>query len=334
MRYVLGRLLAVVVLLIAMSAITFTLTKLVPGDPAQLVAGQNAPREQVARIHQEMGLDDPLPVQYWRYLERLAHLDLGQSFQSGRPVLDDLRRFAPSTLELVIVAVAIIFVVGVALGTLSAYHAGSVYDRSSSIVASATAGAPVFWVALLAQLVLFYWLGLFPSGGELPVNSTPPPDRTGFLLVDSVLAGQWPMLGTAITHLVLPVLALVIVNLGIIVRVTRQSVLAEMSKPYALVARAKGLPRWQVTLRHLVPNALNPVISLIGIQFGYAIVGAVLVESIYSWPGLGNYAYNAITSLDYPAIMGVTLFVAFAFTIVNLLVDIVQAWLDPRVGLR
>jgi peptide/nickel transport system permease protein len=334
MKYVFGRLVSVVVLLIAMSAITFTLTKLVPGDPAVLVAGQNAQREEIERIHVEMGLDDPIPVQYARYLERLVHFDLGESFQSGRPVMDDLGRFVPSTLELVIVAMLVIFVLGVALGTLSAYVAGSVYDRSSSVIASATAGAPVFWVALVAQLVFFYWLGWFPSGGELPVESAPPPERTGFVIVDAFLSGQWSTVGTAAKHLFLPVLALVIVNLGIIVRVTRQSVLAEMSKPYALVARSKGLPRWQVTLRHLIPNALNPVISLIGIQFGYAIVGAVLVESIYSWPGMGNYAFNAITSLDYPAIMGVTLFVAFAFTIVNLIVDLVQAWLDPRVGLR
>jgi peptide/nickel transport system permease protein len=334
MKYVFGRLLAVVLLLIAMSAITFTLTQLVPGDPAVLVAGQNAPREEVERIHVEMGLDDPLPVQYWRYLQRLAQLDLGESYQSGRPVTDDLRRFAPSTLELVIVAMTIIFVLGVALGTLSAYLSGSRYDRTSGVVASATAGAPVFWIALLAQLVFFYWLGWFPSGGELPVNTVGPPDRTGFMLIDAVLSGQFGLIGTIVKHLSLPVLALVIVNLGIIVRVTRQSVLTEMSKPYALVARSKGLPRWYVTWRHLVPNALNPVLSLIGIQFGYAIVGAVLVESIYSWPGMGNYAYNAITSLDYPAIMGVTLFVAFTFTVVNLLVDLVQAWLDPRVGLR
>jgi peptide/nickel transport system permease protein len=334
MKYILGRLVAVFLLLIAMSAITFTLTQLVPGDPALLLAGQNAPRAEVQRIHVEMGFDDPLPVQYVRYLGRLVQLDLGESYQSGRPVMDDLRRFVPSTLELVIVAMAIIFVLGVALGTLSAYLSGSAYDRGSSLLASATAGAPVFWVALLAQLFFFYRLGWFPSGGELPVNAAPPPNVTGFVLVDGVLAGQWATVGTAAKHLFLPVLALAIVNLGIIVRVTRQSVLAEMSKPYALVARSKGLPRWRVTWRHLVPNALNPVISLVGIQFGYAIVGAVLVESIYSWPGMGNYAYNAITNLDYPAIMGVTLFVAFAFTIVNLIVDLVQAWMDPKVGLR
>lgn len=334
MRYVLGRLVAVFVLLVAMSAITFTLTQLVPGDPAVIVAGQNAPREVVERIHVEMGLDDAIPVQYWRYLQRLVHLDLGQSYQSGRAVTDDLRHFVPATLELVVAAMTIIFVLGVGLGTLSAYRAGGNYDRVSGVVASGTAGAPVFWVALLAQLVFFYWLGLFPSGGELPVNHVAPPDRTGFVVIDSVLSGQWSTLGTAGWHLVLPVLSLTIVNLGIIVRVMRQSVLTEMSKPYALVARSKGLPRWTVIWRHLVPNALNPVIGLIGIQFGYAIVGAVLVESIYSWPGMGNYAYNAITSLDYPAILGVTLFVAFAFTIVNLLVDLVQAWLDPRISLR
>lgn len=333
MRFVAKRLGATALLLLVMSVVTFALTRLIPGNPARVAAGQYAPESEVSRMSHQLGLDEPLPIQYLRYLWRLLHLNLGVSYQTGRPVLADLERYVPATLELVILAMVCTLLAGVTLGAISAYHAGSKFDRVATLVASITAGAPVFWVGLLLQLTFFYHLGLLPNGGEVAPNVNPP-NRTGFLLVDIVLTGQWGLLIPALEHLVLPVLTLTIANIGLIMRVTRQSFIREMGRPYALVARSKGLRTWQIMYHHLLRNALNPVVSVLGIQFGYTITGAVLVESIFSWPGIGKYTYDSVTNLDYPAILGVTLFVTFAFVIANLLVDLVHAWLDPRLRLQ
>jgi peptide/nickel transport system permease protein len=251
------------------------------------------------------------------------------SYLTNRSVGADLARLAPPTLQLVFLAMLLTSLLGVAFGTLSAHLAGSPYDRASTLVASATTAIPVFWAAIVLQVVFFYHLGWLPQGGQLPPG-TAAPDWTGFLLLDVVLTNRLDLFVPAIEHLILPVLALALVHIGVIARVTRQSLLHEMSRPYAMVAKAKGLSTWQITFNHTLRNALNPVISLIGIQFGYAIVGAVLVESIFDWPGLGQYSFEAISNLDYPAILGVTLFTAFAFAMVNLMVDIVQGILDPR----
>jgi peptide/nickel transport system permease protein len=327
------RLAATALLLIAVSMITFVFTSVAPGDPARMAVGQMAPTSKVIEMRHQLGLDKPLPVRYWRYLKRLVRLDLGVSYLTARSVRSDLGRFVPPTLELVALAMLCTLVFGVLFGTISAHMAGSPYDRASTLLATSTTAIPVFWAGLIFQLVFFYYLNWLPQGGQLALSAHPP-DKTGFLLVDIVLSARWDLLIPAIQHLVLPVLTLAVVNTGVIIRVTRQSLLLEMSKPYAVVARAKGLRRWQITFHHLLRNALNPVVSLIGIQFGYTIIGAVLVESIFDWPGIGSYSYDAISNLDYPAILGVTLFVAFAFAIVNLVVDIVQGILDPRVRLH
>jgi peptide/nickel transport system permease protein len=327
------RLAATALLLLAVSMITFAFTSVAPGDPARMAAGQMAPTSKVLEMRHELGLDKPLPVRYWRYLKRLVQLDLGVSYLTGRPVRSDLQRFVPPTLELVALAMLCTLVFGVLFGTISAHTAGSPYDRASTLLATSTTAIPVFWAGLILQLVFFYYLNWLPQGGQLALTAQPP-DKTGFLLLDIVLSGRWDLFGPAVLHLVLPVVTLAVVNTGVIIRVTRQSLLQEMGKPYAVVARAKGLRRWQITFHHLLRNALNPVVSLIGIQFGYTIIGAVLVESIFDWPGIGSYSYDAISNLDYPAILGVTLFVAFAFAMVNLVVDIVQGILDPRVRLH
>jgi peptide/nickel transport system permease protein len=330
LRLILQRVGATVVLLVAVSMITFAFTSLAPGDPARMAAGQMAPTSKVIELRHELGLDKPLPVRYWRYLKRLVRLDMGVSYLTNRSVRADLQRFVPPTLELVALAMLCTLVLGVFFGTLSAHLAGSAYDKTSTLVASATTAIPVFWAALVLQLVFFYYLSWLPQGGQLALSADPP-DKTGFLLLDIVLAGRWSLFVPAVQHLALPVVSLAIVNTGVIIRVMRQSLLREMSRPYAVVARAKGLRPWQVTYHHLLRNALNPVVSLIGIQFGYTIIGAVLVESIFDWPGIGSYSYDAISNLDYPAILGVTLFVAFAFAVINLVVDIVHGMLDPRV---
>jgi peptide/nickel transport system permease protein len=327
--FILKRLAVTLVLLVAVSMVTFVLTSLAPGDPARMAAGRMAPESKVIELRSELGLDKPLPVRYWRYVKRLAHLDLGVSYLTNRSVGADLARLAPPTLQLVFLAMLLTSILGVAFGTLSAHLAGSPYDRASTLVASATTAIPVFWAAIVLQVVFFYHLGWLPQGGQLPPG-TAAPDWTGFLLLDVLLTNRLDLFVPALEHLILPVLALALVHIGVIARVTRQSLLHEMSRPYAMVAKAKGLSTWQITFTHTLRNALNPVISLIGIQFGYAIVGAVLVESIFDWPGLGQYSYEAISNLDYPAILGVTLFTAFAFAMVNLMVDIVQGILDPR----
>lgn len=330
-RYLVQRLLWAALLLWLVTLITFTLTHVIPGDPATFMAGFGASKQTIQAMRVDMGLDRPLPEQYGLYLVGLTHLDFGTSLRTHDPVATDLRTFLPASLELAGISFLLYVVTAVALGSLAASRRGHLVDGVIRLTSMIGSGLPVFWVALLLQEVFFARLGLFPFGGRLDIGATPPRAVTGFYTVDALLSGSWGAAGSAVFHLVLPVATIVLAMLAVGLRSTRASVLAELDSPYVRTARAKGLGEWRLYLVHVLRNALNPVVSIMGIQAGHLLGWIVLVETIFDWPGLGFYAYQSIQNLDYAPIMALTLVLSCAFIVVNLITDLLYPVLDPRV---
>ncbi|HWE61416.1 MAG TPA: ABC transporter permease [Chloroflexota bacterium] len=334
MAMVARRLLLLVPVLFGVSLLTFVLSHLVPGDPARLLAGTHAGAAQVQAVRHAYGLDRPLPAQYWTYLTNLAHGDMGIALHTQRPVGQDLRDFLPATLELALAAMVLAVIIGIPLGTVAAAHRNRAPDHLTRVLALSGVSLPVFWVGLVLQLLLYYTWGLFPAGGRLDPTLASPRTLTGLYTVDALLTGRLDLLANALWHLALPALVLALGPLAVIMRITRSSVLEALAQQYVRTARAKGLGRWRVMVRHALRNALLPTVTVLGLQFGYLLGGAVLVEYIFSWPGIGLYTAQSITASDYPAIMGVTVMVAFLYVLLNLAVDLSYALLDPRIRYR
>lgn len=328
------RLLLLIPVLFGVSLLSFVLSHVVPGDPARLLAGTHAGLAQVQAVRHAYGLDQPLPQQYWTYMINLVHGNFGIALHTQRPVGEDLRDFLPATLELSIAAMLIAALLGIPMGTLAAVGRNRFPDHATRILALGGVSLPVFWVALVLQLVLYYNLGWFPSGGRLDQTLTPPPTHTGLYTVDAILAGRPDLLANALWHLALPAIVLSLGPLAVVMRITRAGVLEALAQQYVRTARAKGVRRGVVVMRHALRNAVLPTVTVLGLQFGYLLGGAVLVEYIFSWPGIGLYTAQSIEASDYPAIMGVTVTVAFLYVVLNLLVDLSYALLDPRIRYR
>jgi peptide/nickel transport system permease protein len=328
------RLLLLVPVLFGVSLLTFVLSHVVPGDPSRLLAGTHAGPAQVQAVRHAYGLDRSLPAQYWAYISNLAHGDFGTALHTQRAVSEDLRAFLPATLELGLAAMVLAVAIGVPLGTLAAVGRNRMPDHLTRLLALSGVSLPVFWVALVLQILLYYNLGLFPSGGQLDATLSPPRGITSFYLIDSLLAARLDLFANAVWHLALPALVLSLGPLAVVMRITRSSMLEALAKHYIRTARAKGARRWDVVVRHALRNALLPTATVIGLQFGYLLGGAVLVEYIFSWPGIGLYTAESITASDYPAIMGVTIVVALLYVLLNLLVDLCYMLLDPRIRYR
>lgn len=316
--------------------VAFVLTHLVPGNPAAANLGQRALGDPaiVKAFDHEYGLDKPVVEQYLIYLGKLLHGNLGISEQSHRPVLTDLGQYVPATIELALFAIVISVVVGVGLGVLAAVRRGRLVDGVLRVVSLLGVSMPTFWVALLFFYVFFFRLGWFPSGGRLSPGLAPPGHVTGLYTVDALVHGQWSLFVNALEHLVLPGLVLGVYTVGTMLRFTRASVLEVINNDYVRAARAKGLPEWTVIRRHVMRPALLGIATVSGVAFGSLLSGTVLVENIFSWPGIGEYAYNSAVNLDLPAIMGVSMVVALIYIVVNLLTDVLYSILDPRIELR
>ena len=327
--YILRRLLLVIPTLIGVSILTFVLSRIVPGDPARLAAGAQATPEMYAQIRQEFGLDDPLWMQYWNYVTGIVQGDWGRSILSRRPVLDDLRVYWPATFELVVVAMTIAVIIGVPLGILAAMRADRPTDQISRLVALLGVSLPAFWLAILFQLFFALRLGWFPVSGRLAGDA--PSTITGLYLIDSLLQGQWTTFGTALRQILLPAITLSFPAMATIMRFTRASLLEVMGQDYVRTARAKGAMERVVILRHALRNALIPTVTMIGLSFGWAMGGSVLVETVFDWPGIGLYATKSALSLDFMPIMGIALLYGFVFSMINILVDVTYGVLDPRV---
>jgi peptide/nickel transport system permease protein len=328
---VIRRLAGFLFVILGITAVTFVTLHLFPADPARLLAGPGASEEQIQAIRRDLGLDAPLPVQYARYLGDLARGNLGRSIQTGQPVADDLLRRLPATLELALVTMLVYTALAVPLGVIAAVTRGRWPDLAIRFVSVAGLAVPAFWLGFLLQLVLYRELGWFQQAvGRLAPTLSPPPFVTGFYLVDAALAGDLAALRSAATQLVMPVACLVVSRLGVGVKLTRASLLAVIGSDYVRTARAKGLAERRVLFRHALRNALMPVITAFGIQFGYLLGGTLVVEVVFGWPGIGQYAVGSITTVDVPAIMSVTVVISVFFVLTNYLVDALYLRLDPR----
>lgn len=334
-RYALRRVLLLVPVLFAVTLITFALSHMIPGDPARLVAGINAPQEEVERVRVRLGLDKSLPEQYKIYLGELVRGDLGRSHVTQRPVRDDLRTFVPATIELAVAALVIALVLGIPIGVFSALRQGKWFDHVSRLIALAGVALPSFWLAIVLLLIFYRDLGWLPASGrtdEFAIDEIVP-RLTGMLVFDSLVTGHWSITFDALRHMLLPAFCLSLVTLALTIRVTRSSMVEVLNQPYVTAARARGLPERRVIFRHALKNALIPVLTIVGLSFGFLLGGSVLIEKVFAWPGIGLYAVDSIALLDYNAILGVTLVATLSFVLVNLLVDILYAKLDPRIRL-
>lgn len=321
-----------VLVLLGLSLMTFLLSHVVPADPARLYAGPRASAAAVAQIRHQYGFDLPVWTQYFNYLGNLLHGDYGYSLYSHRPVSADLHDYLPATIELTLAAIIMILVLGIPLGVISAVWPGSIADQVGRFVSITGSAVPAFWLALMAQLVLFDQLNWFPAGGRLDQSTNPPPNVTGLYTVDSLLSGNLSLFAQSLWHLLLPAAVLGYGSLAVLTRMVRASMLEALGQDYVRTARAKGLQQRLVVLRHALRNALLPATTVMGLQIGFLLGGALLVEDVFAWPGIGRYDTGATLALDYSAIMGVTLVAALIFVVVNLLVDIIYMVLDPRVS--
>lgn len=330
-RFAARRLVGIVFVLIGVSVITFTISHLVPADPAVAALGDRARDEQLAAFRAEYGLDKPVVEQYFIYMKNLLQGDLGKSIRTRRPVAQDLGEFFPATFELAMVALLIAVLIGIPTGILSALNRNKVPDHAVRVFALIGGSLPIFWLGLLLIGLFYTQLGWLPAGGRIGQFVEPPERITGLFIPDSILTGNMEALQSSVWHILLPAFTLGYFSTAVISRMMRSSMLEVMNQDYLRTARAKGLRERGVVLRHAFRNALIPTLTIIGVTFGSLLAGAVLTETIFSWPGLGRYATAAAIGLDFPAVMGVTLLAAIIYPIANLMVDLGYAWLDPRI---
>lgn len=332
-RIVVNRLIILVFTLFGASLLTFIISHTVPADPLSAFLGQRALSNPdiVAHYEEQWGLNKSLPEQYFLYMSNLLQGDMGRSISSQRPVLDDLKQFLPATIELAVGSLIVTIFGGLILGILAALNHNAWPDQIVRIIALLGSSMPVFWLALVALQFLYARTGLFPGPGRLDPGILPPPTVTGLYVVDSLIAGNLKAFWNAIHHLILPSLVLGWYELGLVARTIRSSVLDTMTADFVRTARGKGLPEKYVLLRHLLPSAMLPTVTVIGLAIGGLMAGAVMTETVFAWPGIGRYAVTAAETLDFPAIMGVTLVIAAIYVIANMMVDIAYLALDPRI---
>jgi peptide/nickel transport system permease protein len=327
------RLLLACVVLAIVSVATFALTHAVPGDPISLILGdRQADNPEVrAALEQRWGFDKPLPLQYFYYVGNLFRGDWGESISSRTPVAQELRERVPATIELSLFALAFAIAIGVPLGIVAAINHDRWPDHLARFLTLIGTSIPVFWLGLLLLYIFFYQLKWLPGPGRLDVGMKPPPMITGMVTVDALLQGDWKVLLAALRRLILPSIVLGSFSMGIVARMLRSSLLAALGDDYVRTARAKGLAEQSVVASHALRNALIPTVTVLGLTTAGLLAGAVLTETIFSWPGIGSFAVTAALRRDYPALLGVTFIVAVIYVLVNLLVDVAYGLLDPRI---
>lgn len=324
------RLLLAIPVLFGVSFLVFAWTRALPGGPAQALLGERATPEAVAAVESQYGLDQPLFVQYGKYLQRVVSGDLGVSISSLRPITEELWERFPATVELTIAAMLFAVCAGIPLGVLAAKHVRGPLDHVSLVGSLIGISMPVFFLALILKWAFAVKLGWLPSIGRLDVR-TELDRRTNLFIVDSIISGNWTALWDTIRHLILPAIALGTIPLAIITRITRTAVLEVMQEDHVRTARAKGIAPRLINRRHILRNALLPVVTVIGLQFGLLLSGAILTETVFAWGGMGTWIYDAVGARDYAVLQGGTLFIVVVFVIVNLLVDLGYTLIDPRI---
>lgn len=336
-EYIIRRLALAILVLVGVSIITFVISRLVPSDPASLHAGIRASKEAKEAARIKLGLDLPLYEQYFRYIGDVVRGDFGVSVRTHRPIIDDLRIYLPATLELVLVSMTITVLIGIPLGVLSGAWKDSPVDHFSRIFAVVNVSMPVFWLALLLQLLFVRQLGWLPLGARVSKEIaivTPIERITGFYLVDTALAGNWAAFRDVALHLILPSLALASYGIGLTIRMIRATMVEVLQQQYITAAWAAGLTRREVFFRQALKNAIVPTLMVLSLNFVWQISGAMLVEIVFRWPGLGRYLVDAILMIDFPIVVSVALVVTVFYVLTNLFVDLLQAVIDPRVSLE
>ena len=332
LRFTVRRLLLLVPILIGLSILIFVWIRALPGTPAEALLGERADEESIAEIREQLGLDDPIYVQYWRYLQTLADGELGTSITSRRPVTEELKERFPATIELTLAAAFFALLFGIPLGFFAAKRYGGLFDNTSLFLSLIGVSIPVFVLAILLKWIFAVKLGWLPSIGRQDVLITAE-HPTNFYVLDGIITGNWTAAWDAAKHLILPAIALASIPLALISRITRASVLDVQNEDYVRTARAKGLTDREIDARHVFRNAVLPVSTVIGLQIGLLLSGAILTETVFAFPGIGTWIQQSIENRDYPVLQGGVLFVAIIVVVVNLIVDISYGLLNPRIRL-
>lgn len=331
--FILRRLVALIPVLILVLVIVFSLVRLIPGDPAVTLLGPGATNQQIEALRQQMRLDEPVVMQFLNYVAGLFQGDFGTSLKSGQPVLDQILLRLPATLELSICATVVAILFGIPIGVLSATRPNSLFDHFTRVFSLVGVSMPAFLLALILQLIFATYLGWLPVSGRVSPYVVVP-QATGFAILDGLLAGDWGAAWDAVEHLILPTAVLAAFLAATLGRFVRNTMLEVMTEDYIRTARAKGLTRSQVTLGHGLRNSLLPAVTVVGLKFAEMLGGAILTETIFAWPGIGRFMFEAIKNRDYPVIQGTTLVFSLIFVLTSLLVDLLYGVLDPRVRRR
>jgi ABC-type dipeptide/oligopeptide/nickel transport system permease component len=335
LRVIGKRLLGALPNLLGVVVITFVLTRAIPGDPAAYFAGAAATQEAVEQVRQQLGLNKSLPEQFFSYVGALARGDLGLSLTTGQPVAQELIRRLPASLELVLLALLLACSIALPMGVLAATRPGSWIDQLSRLVTTAGVSLPTFFTGLLLAYVFYFLLGWAPAPlGRLDPVFSPPPTLTGLYLIDAAIAGDWALWWAAFKQLILPVVTMALFVLAPIARMTRASMLGVLGSDFVRTARASGLSPTTVLVRYALRNALLPVVTTLGMVFGFMIGSSVVIEKVFGWPGVGSYAIDALTASDYAPVQGFVLAMGVLFVLLNLLVDLLYVLIDPRVAIE
>ncbi len=337
LEFILRRLITSIFVLLGVSVITFFIARVVPNDAAAMYIGPKARQEDIDRVTKQLGLDKPLPVQYVIYMQELSRGDLGISIATKRPVLQELTGRLPATLELLLFGMFLAAAIGVPLGVLSAQSQGKLPDVAVRTLSIIGVSMPAFFLGLILQIIFFRNLDLLPLAGRVDADlrfTAPLTKITDFILLDSFLTSNWVTLKDAFLHLILPAVTLSAYPTGLIARMTRAAMLETLEQDYIRTAKAYGIKQHIIIYLYALKNAISPTLTVLGLTFAFALTGTFFVEIIFNWPGLGLFTVRSLLSLDYPAIMGMTLFGATGYVLINLIVDILQAWVDPRISLK
>jgi peptide/nickel transport system permease protein len=329
-RYIIRRLLLLLPVLFGVSLATFVVMHLFTADPVTIILGEHATTERIAALREEMGLNKPIYLQFSDYLVKAVHGDLGNSVITRTSITAELMARFPATIELAVAAICIASVLGLAMGVLSAVKQNSIFDYGTMVAALMGVSMPIFWLGLMMIILFSVTLGWLPASGRIAIGMQPE-QITGLYLVDSLLTGNLESFRDAFLHMVMPAVALGAYSTAIIARMTRATMLETIRQDYIRTARAKGLKEGVVIIKHALRNALIPIVTVIGLQMGSLLGGAVLTETVFSWPGIGSYVVEGIMASDYPRVQGAVLLIGTIFVLVNLIVDIMYSYLDPRI---
>ena len=333
LSYILRRILILIPTLLGVSILVFLMLHMTPGDPAELLLGERATEEALVELREHLGLNEPLYVQYGLFIKRLMKGDLGETIWTRQKVWTEVKERFPATIELTVVALCIACFFGIIFGIISASKQYSIFDYVSMIGALAGVSMPIFWLGLIFMLIFSLNLGWLPISGRLSIDI----DLeviTNFYILDSVLTRNWAALKDSLWHIIMPAVTLSTIPMAIVARMTRSAMLDVLRQDYIKTAKAKGLSNFIVTFKHALRNALIPVVTTVGLQFGVALGGAILTETIFAWPGVGKWMYDAVMQRDYMVIQGGTLFIAAVFVVINLCVDVLYAIINPRISVQ